>query len=183
VERAQARDHDAFEMLVEEHLAGVYRVAVAIVGPADAMDVTQETFVTAWQQLPRLRNPAAFAGWLRRICVNAARQWLRRARRRGDATSLDGDPGRPSTLLTDRHPDFRAAVEARALLEPAIERLSPDQRAILALHYTLGFSIADAADALGIRVGTAKSRLNASLRALRASVGATVGVTEPETAQ
>jgi hypothetical protein len=41
VERAQARDRDAFEMLVERHLGDVHRIAVAIVGPADAMDITQ----------------------------------------------------------------------------------------------------------------------------------------------
>jgi RNA polymerase sigma-70 factor, ECF subfamily len=53
------------------------------------------------------------------------------------------------------------------VLEPAFEALTPDQRAVLALHYSMGFSIADAADALGIRVGTAKSRLSAGLAALR----------------
>lgn len=183
MERAQARDRDAFELLVEEHLGGIYRIAVAIVGPADAMDVTQETFVTAWQHLPRLRNRDAFIGWLRRICVNAARQWLRRARRRGDMTSLDGEIGRAARQPVDQHADFRIAVEARVLLEPAIARLSPEQQALLALHYTLGLSIADAADALGIRVGTAKSRLNAALRALRTAVGGTAGMVEAEGAQ
>jgi RNA polymerase sigma-70 factor (ECF subfamily) len=178
---AQARDRDAFELLVEEHLAGVYRIAVAIVGPADAMDVTQETFVAAWQQLPRLRDRARFTPWLRRICVNAARQWLRRARRRAPTTSLDADRGGPAMQLVDQHPDFRSAVEARALLEPAIAALNPDQRALLALHYTLDFSIAEAADALGIHVGTAKSRLNAALRALRAAVGTAGALVNAET--
>lgn len=97
MERAKARDRDAFEMLVEQHLGDVHRIAVAIVGPADAMDVTQETFVVAWQQLARLRKPEAFAGWLRRICVNNARQRLRRTRRRGVVASLDtGNASRPS---------------------------------------------------------------------------------------
>ncbi|MEJ7802364.1 MAG: sigma factor-like helix-turn-helix DNA-binding protein, partial [Candidatus Limnocylindria bacterium] len=64
----------------------------------------------------------------------------------------------------------RAAVEARMVLEPAFEQLSADQRAMLALHYSMGLSIAEAARALGIRVGTAKSRLNAGLNALRGSV-------------
>ncbi|HEX2765974.1 MAG TPA: RNA polymerase sigma factor [Candidatus Limnocylindria bacterium] len=169
MERARARDADAFELLVEEHLAGIHRIAVAIVGPADAMDVTQDTFVAAWQQLPRLRNADAFAGWLRRIGVNAARQWLRRTRRRREWGSLEENQG-PMVDASEGQRDFRTAVEARALIEPAIERLTPDQRAILALHYTLGYSIADAADALDIRVGTAKSRLNAALRSLRSAI-------------
>ena len=182
VERAQARDRDAFEMLVEQHLGDVHRIAAAIVGPADAMDVTQETFVVAWQQLPRLRGPQAFAGWLRRICVNNARQRLRRTRRRGVVASLDtGDASRPIEV-TDQRPDFRSAIEARAILEPAIERLNADQRTLIALHYTLGYSLADAAEVLGIRVGTAKSRLNAALNALRKSIGPPTVTAEPEAA-
>ena len=53
------------------------------------------------------------------------------------------------------------------VLEPAFEALTPDLRALLALHYSMGFSIAEAADSLGIRVGTAKSRLSAGLATLR----------------
>ncbi len=84
--------------------------------------------------------------------------------------------------VTDQRPDFRGAVEARAILEPAIERLNPDQRALLALHYTLGFSIAEAAEALGIRVGTAKSRLNAGLTTLRKAIITPAVPAEPEAA-
>jgi len=156
-------------MLVERHAAETYRLAAAIVGPVDARDVTQETFVVAWQQLPRLRDADAFGPWLRRICVNRSRNWLRGQRRRGRPASLDADNGLAERLPDPRR-DFRGALEARMVLEPAFEQLSPDQRAVLALHYSLGFSIAEAADVLGIRVGTAKSRLNAGLNTLRGSV-------------
>lgn len=61
VRRAQAGDREAFEMLVERHATETYRLAAAIVGETDARDIAQEAFVTAWQQLPRLRNPDAFA--------------------------------------------------------------------------------------------------------------------------
>lgn len=182
MELAKARDRDAFEMLVEQHLGDVHRIAVAIAGPADAMDVTQETFVSAWQQLPRLRNPEVFAGWLRRICVNNARQRLRRTQRRGVVASLDTGHAARSIEVVDQRPDFRGAVEARALLEPAIEQLNADQRALLALHYTLGYSIAETAEVLGIRVGTAKSRLNSGLNALRKSIGTPTVAAELEAA-
>lgn len=163
--RAKARDREAFEMLVEKHATETFRLAAAIVGQADAPDVTQETFVAAWQSLPKLRDSDAFAPWVRRICVNRSRNWLRtRARRPRAAMSFD-DPAMPR--VPDAGGDFRAAAEARAVLEPAFEGLTPDQRAVLALHYSMGYSIADAADALGIRVGTAKSRLSAGLSALR----------------
>jgi RNA polymerase sigma-70 factor (ECF subfamily) len=169
VVRAQARDRDAFEQLVAEHLDAVYRIAAAIVGPADAMDVTQETFVAAWQQLPSLRTPDAFVGWLRRIAVNRSRKWLRTASSRPSGTSLDS-PDWSSDRLADRRPDFRGAVEARAILEPAFERLTVDQRAVLALHYGLGLSIAEVAAALGVPPGTAKSRLSAGLAVLRGAI-------------
>jgi RNA polymerase sigma-70 factor (ECF subfamily) len=84
--------------------------------------------------------------------------------------------------LPDRGGDFRGAVEARALLEPAFDRLSADQRAVLALHYSMGYSIAEAADALGVRVGTAKSRLNSGLARLRTAIGPDDGIVEAEVA-
>lgn len=157
-------------MLVERHAGEIFRLAASIVGGADAGDVTQETFVAAWQQLPRLRDATALRPWLRRICVNRARNWLRTAARRGVSASLDTEPAQ-----NDQATDFRGAVEARTLLEPAFERLTPDQRAILALHYSMDYSIAETADALGVPTGTAKSRLNAALRALRAAVGGPEG--------
>jgi RNA polymerase sigma-70 factor, ECF subfamily len=179
VRRAQAGDMEAFEMLVERHAAETYRLAAAIVGETDARDVAQETFVAAWQQLPRLRETDAFASWLRRICVNRCRNWLRARSRRGHPTSLQTDE---VASLTDAHRDFRAAVEARMVLEPAFEALSPDQRAVLALHYSMGYSIAETADALELRIGTAKSRLNAALAALRRAIGPDEAATGPEVA-
>ncbi|MGH2445795.1 MAG: RNA polymerase sigma factor [Candidatus Limnocylindria bacterium] len=179
VRRAQAGDREAFGVLVERHASETYRLAAAIVGEADARDLAQESFAAAWTQLPRLRDPDAFAPWLRRICVNRCRNWLRSASRRGRPASLDADDGL-ADHLTDARRDFRGAVEARALLEPAFDRLSPDQRAILALHYSMGYSIAEAADALDVRAGTAKSRLNAGLRVLRAAIGPSEVDPEPE---
>lgn len=180
VRRAQAGDREAFEMLVERHAAEVYRLAAAIVDEFDARDIAQETFVHAWTKLPRLRNVEAFAPWLRRICVNRCRNWLRGSRRR-PATSLDGERVL-SGSLADQGRDFTGAVEARALLEPAFERLSADQRTVLALHYSMGYSIAEAADLLDVRVGTAKSRLNAGLNALRGAIREPNGDATPEVA-
>jgi RNA polymerase sigma-70 factor (ECF subfamily) len=153
-------------MLVRQHATDTYRLAAAIVGTADAADVTQETFVAAWRQLRSLRDAGAFEPWLRRICINRSRNWLRARRRRPQAI-LDVGEADTAAVIPDPRGDFRGAVEARTLLEPAFDALSPDQRAVLALHYSLGLSIAEAADTLGVRVGTAKSRLSAGLAAMR----------------
>lgn len=156
-------------MLVEQHATEVYRLAAAVVGTDDAADVAQEAFVVAWQQLPKLRDDGAFTPWLRRICVNRSRNWLR-ARGRRPRAALNIGAEAAAAVLPDPGGDFRGAVEARAVLEPAFESLTPDQRAVLAVHYSLGFSITETADALGIRAGTAKSRLSAGLAALRREI-------------
>ena len=167
VRRAQAGDREAFEMLVERHATETYRLAAAIVGVTDARDVAQEAFVTAWQQLHRLRKPDAFGPWLRRITVNRCRNWLRAGNRRGHPTSLEADA---AGRVPDTQRDFRGAVEARMVLAPAFDALSADQRAVLALHYSMGCSIAETADALGVPIGTAKSRLSAGLAGLRKAI-------------
>ena len=164
-------------MLVERHAAETYRLAAAIVGESDARDVAQEAFVAAWQQLPRLRDADAFGPWLRRITANRSRNWLRA--RRGRPASLETDE---AARLPDGHLDFRGAVEARTVLEPAFDALSADQRAVLALHYSMGYSIAETADALEVRVGTAKSRLSSGLAALRNAIDPDEAASEPEVA-
>lgn len=156
-------------MLVERHATEMYRLAVAIVGPVDARDVTQDAFVLAWQRLPNLRRADAFPAWARRICANRAKNWLRSRAARGPEASLDADD-ELTERLPDRRSDFKAAVDARVTLAPAYDSLTDDQRVVLALHYGLGYSIADTADALGIRVGTAKSRLNAALEVMRGAL-------------
>ena len=89
VRRAARGDASAFEQLVAARADRVFRIARAILGnDADARDATQEAFVSAWRELPRLRDPVTFDAWLRRILVNACRTQLR-GRRRVHEISLD----------------------------------------------------------------------------------------------
>ena len=161
VSRAQSGDIEAFELLVQQHAAQLYVLAAGIVGVSDAYDITQDTFTAAWRQLPKLRDPERFTPWLRRICVNRCRTHLHANRSAPislEAGGAEHMPGRG---------DFRDAVHARELVGPAFRGMTADHRSILALHYGLGLSISEAADAMDVRVGTAKSRLNAALRAMR----------------
>jgi RNA polymerase sigma-70 factor, ECF subfamily len=163
----EARDGraDAFEVLVERHGPAMYRLASAIVGADDARDVAQESFVAAWRELPRLRDADRFEPWLRRIVINRSRNALR-SRGRRPSEPLDGIDGE----RRDHTADFREAVHARSELEAAFEGLSADHRAALVLHYGADLSISQTADAMGVAVGTAKSRLNAALRHMRAAM-------------
>ena len=81
VTRAQAGDRAAFGQLAERFQPTVYAVALArLRNPTEAQELTQEVFLHAMKKLPQLREPQAFAGWLRQITVRMAINRLTRAR-------------------------------------------------------------------------------------------------------
>jgi RNA polymerase sigma-70 factor (ECF subfamily) len=168
VVRAQHGDTAAFEQLVIEHTHETFRLAVAMVGPDDAYDAAQEAFVQAWRHLRELREPALFTGWLRAITVNACRMQLRSDRRRPATVAWDGSAHDP----TDPAADAAADVGGRDVVDRAFDELSPDVRAVLALHYVSDLPLSEVAATLGVPEGTVKSRLNAGLRALRGRIRA-----------
>ena len=156
-------------------LGASLRLARAIVdSPSDAEDVVQEAFVAAWRSLPRLREPERFDAWFGRILVNTARSHVRRRgsvvpismdRRWNDPDHRDDTtPGRPDPAL--------ASVDASDALGRAINRLTFDQRSILALRHLEEQPVARIAAVLGIPVGTAKWRLHAARQALERALEA-----------
>jgi RNA polymerase sigma-70 factor (ECF subfamily) len=167
IDRARNGDLDAFESIVRARMDAVYRLTSAILGnEADARDAAQETFVAAWRQLPRLREPEKFEAWLQRVAVNAARQTHRaRSRRR-----IREIPSSTVMALADRAAG--ATPDDAAILDAALSALPVEQRAILVLHHLEGQSVAELAATLDIPVGTAKSRLFTARRALAAAIEA-----------
>ena len=107
VKRALASDTEAFDMLVKRYQDAVYGMAVHIVKNfADAQDIAQDVFLTAYQNLPRLKQHASFASWLRGITVNLCKMWIRRRR---ESVSLD------EMLEVDEHSPFlQSAVPSPA---------------------------------------------------------------------
>lgn len=165
IDRARNGDLDAFESIVRARMDAVYRLTSAILGDeADARDAAQETFVAAWRQLPRLREPERFEAWLQRVAVNAARQ-THRARRRRRIREI---PSSQVTALADRAAG--APRDDAATLDAALATLPIEQRAILVLHHLEGRPISELATILEIPAGTAKSRLFAARRALAAAI-------------
>ena len=158
-----------WETLVREHRDGVYRVALRLTGDAEeAADLTQDTFVRAFGAWHRFtpEHEASAAAWLRRIATNlfldAAR---RRARLRVDALS----PERAERMVdaggaADRRLDERT-LESDVVA--ALDRLSPDFRATVVLCDIEGVSHEEAAQALGVRVGTVRTRLHRARAQLR----------------
>jgi RNA polymerase sigma-70 factor, ECF subfamily len=167
IDRARNGDLDAFESIVRARMDAVYRLTSAILGDeADARDAAQETFVAAWRELPRLREPDKFEAWLQRVAVNASRMALRaRGRRR-----VREIPSSQVAALASR-----AAIDTRSdasLLDSAMGELPIEQRTILVLHHLEGRPLAEIAGLLGIPVGTAKSRLFHARRALETALRA-----------
>ena len=164
VERAGGGDHDAFGQLVRERLARLDAAARLILhDPELARDAVQEALVGAWRDLPGLRDPDSFDAWIHRITVRSCLGILRRRRRRVVEVELtpmaDVPAGDTDSYIVDRDE-----------VERALRRLQPDQRAVVVLHYFLGLPLPETAEALGIPLGTAKSRLHRSLAAMRADL-------------
>jgi RNA polymerase sigma-70 factor (ECF subfamily) len=164
VERARKGDHDAFAVLAGATIGRLDAAARLILkDPYRAQDAVQETLVRCWRDLPTLRDVDRFDAWLHRLFLNACRDELRSAKRR----SIEVE-------LPEIHPlsvsDTQSASADRDLIERGVRHLQPEHRTVIVLHYYLGLPLPDAAAAMGVPLGTAKSRLFRATQALRAAL-------------
>ena len=177
VRRAALGDIVAFDVLIAARLDRCYRLAYSILGnEADAADATQEAVVSAWRQLPRLRDRSSFDSWLNRIVANAARMSRRhRVRLREVRVEPADDSERPAPRT--EHPDPAAgrqidAVASADAIGRAFERLREQDRVIIVLHHVEERPLAEIARTLGIAVGTVKWRLHQARNALERAMEA-----------
>ena len=157
---ARAGDRQAFAGLVHRHQDRVFGFLLRMIGTRDeAMDLTQDSFLKAWNALPDWRPEARFTTWLIQIARNAALDLLRRRQRikfvsfdaNIDSDMVDGHAPSPEKQFSDR--------QRISLLQRAVATLPADQREILLLRELEDMSYADLALILGINEGTVKSRL------------------------
>jgi RNA polymerase sigma-70 factor (ECF subfamily) len=164
VERAQRGDHDAFAVLAGAFIARLDAAARLIVRDPDlARDGVQDAFVRAWRNLPSLRDPDRFEGWLRSLVARSCIDLLRRRGRRPMEVELTPTDG-PSI------DDTSVVTADRELLDAILRRLPPDQRAVVVLRYYFDLAVPEIAATLQIPVGTAKSRLHRSMTVMRAAL-------------
>jgi RNA polymerase sigma-70 factor (ECF subfamily) len=165
VELAMVGDREAFTELGRLWIDRLHAIARLILRDGEqAEDATQEALLAAWRDIKGLRDPDRFEPWLRRLLVNACYREARRERRHMRlATRIPsvGHAPDPSTAVTDR--DELAAT---------FENLTPEQRALIVLHYYVGLPVAETALALGVPVGTVKSRLYRTTQQMRATLDA-----------
>jgi RNA polymerase sigma-70 factor, ECF subfamily len=162
IKRCQAGDTEAFSQLVTMHRDRVFKVVYGIVrNEHDTWDLSQEVFLKCWQKIPDFEGRSLFSTWLRTLASNVALQFLRkRPHLDVELTDLLACPG----FGPDQNCQFK---ETREMIQIALERLSPNHRAVIVLKELEDLSYHEIAAALNLSVGTVMSRLFHARRRLR----------------
>jgi RNA polymerase sigma-70 factor, ECF subfamily len=186
VRRAQAGELDAFEALTTRYERRVYSLAQRMLRQdQDAEDVTQQTFLSALENLNGFRGEASFATWLLRIATHAALKVIRK--RKGLQTVPFEEPTEGGEDLQGvPHPEYIAdwrqspeelaqTNEIRRLVEEALDRLDEKHRVVFLLRDVQGLSVKETAVALGLSEANTKVRLLRARLQLREQLTRTLG--------
>jgi RNA polymerase sigma-70 factor (ECF subfamily) len=157
-ERVKEGDAEAFAVLVRRHERRLYNLAYRMLGRAeDARDAVQDAFISCYRRIETFRGDALFSTWLHRIAVNACYDILRKR---------IPEPHDPATLAAIVEPDPASRAIAEADVQRGLASISPEFRAAVVLHDLLDVPVDEVARALGVPVGTVKSRLHRGRAAL-----------------
>lgn len=168
VRLAQSGDRAAFSHLVRRHQDGVHRFILRMLGSREeALELTQETFIKAWQALPQWEPQAQFKTWIYRIASNTAMDALRR-RKIVEIVPLEDDYDAPAP---GPGPEVQLQSRQRLrALQSALAALPAEQREAILLREIEGLSYAEISAALDVHEGTVKSRLARARETLAAAV-------------
>ena len=191
VRRFHAGDEAAFVEIMTRYREKIYGIVLGLLrNHADAEEIAQDTFIRAHRGLARFRGDSSLATWLHRIAVNLARNryWYFFRRRRHATLSLDCAVSDESAatfadLIASTEPNpaqASASGEFTAQVAACMEKLEPSHREILTLRNVLHRSYDEIAAALGINVGTVKSRIARARSNLRAALAANCPEFSPE---
>ena len=152
-------DKQAFEVLVKRYERPVRAVALDVLGDYHlAKDVSQDAFVTAYENLPGLRKPVVFGPWLMKITRRRAFDWARRKRDEAPLESVV-----PPTI---HNPDGQLD-EGKQWLLAAVTKLPESERQVVMLRYFAGHNVKDVAEILSRGVGTVTKQLSRAHKRLR----------------
>lgn len=174
VQAAQRGELEAFEELVARHRDKVYARALSIVrNETDAVDLSQETWVKAWQRLGQFQSESSFATWVTRIVINLCLDHLRRQKRQ-QAESIEelaeeaGGVERLMAPVTINPTADLERAELRRRIEAGLDKLSAAHRTVLVLHEFEGMEYKKIAKVMNCSIGTVMSRLFYARRKLAA---------------
>jgi len=161
----------AYHDRICRYIAGMVR------DPAEAEDLTQETFLRAHSQMETLRDPKAARGWLYRIATNVC---VDRLRKRRQQVALDSEEeayhGQPAAAQYPSVHERVERAETSACVQRCLDYLPDSYRAVILLYEAYGLTAAEIADLLSVSVGTVKIRLHRARRRLQdvMEIGCTV---------
>ena len=166
VERAQAGDKHAFELLVVKYQRKVARLLSRFIrDPSEVEDVAQEALVKAYRALPAFRGDSAFYTWLYRIAVNTAKNHLvARGRRAPTSTEFDAEEAEgfeDAGQLRDIHTpeSLLQSKQTGETINAAMEALPDELRSAIVLREIEGLSYEEIAEAMSCPIGTVRSRI------------------------
>jgi RNA polymerase sigma-70 factor (ECF subfamily) len=189
VARAKTGELDAFEALTNRYEQRVYSLALRMLRhQQDAEDVTQQTFLSALENLAGFRGDASFATWLLRIATHAALKVIRKQKGL-DTVSLEEATDEADGYETIPHPEYIAdwrqspeqlveTNEIQRLLDEALAKLDEKHRLVFLLRDVEGLSVKETAEALGLSEANTKVRLLRARLQLREQLTRTLG--DPE---
>jgi RNA polymerase sigma-70 factor (ECF subfamily) len=176
VARAQDGDVDAFAELVRRYQGPVMHFCMRMVSSErDAEEIAQDSFIRVYRHLPRLRPRARFSTVLFGIARNLALNFLRDAKRRGDALAQPLDADMATGDSRSRPDRSTRLAQIRAALEDGLGRLSPGHREVLVLREIQGLDYEAIARICRCRLGTVRSRLARAREQLRLHMAALGG--------
>jgi len=165
--RVRKGDVEAFNHLVSRWEKRVYNYLLRLTGKTeDSLDLTQDVFLKAWQNIRKLDDTARFGPWLFRIAHNEAYSLFRK--RKPDASTDDAD-------YTEREAAPGASPELTLSVNAALNRLNPEQREAVVLKVYQGFKFDEMAEILGCPVSTIKSRLYTALDLMKTELAPVAG--------
>ena len=168
LDKAQAGDPEAFQMLVREHSHKMFRLAYRMTGnEADAEDVVQETFLRAYNQLGEYESRAHFASWLHRIAANYSIDLLRRKKR---WKTNDLDSHEEHSPLRSVEPDADRELfggEVTRKIEDTLETLTEKERVAFTLRHYEGLSIQEIGEAMGSGASATKNHIFRAVQKMR----------------
>lgn len=162
----QADDLEMFEVFYERYRAFVFRTAFGLTGDRElAEEVLQDTFVQAYRHRANLHRDRSPLPWLNRVALNMC--YSAHARRRVPAHSIDDAAGESLRDHAMEPPELAEQQELCRWVRDGLAVLAPKHKSVIVLYYLDGLSLQETSAALGVRLGTVKSRLHYALQALR----------------
>ena len=171
IQRALDGDDMAFSALVKKYQRSVHALAWRKIGDFHiAEDVTQETFLKAYQKLSTLKEPQSFASWLYVITANQCKAWLRKKRTwiqsLEDTSSAQLEKATYSGHIIAENGRMTAEAQ-REVVKKLLEKLQESDRTVITLYYLGGMTYEEISNFLGVSVGAIKSRLHRARQRLK----------------